>query len=278
MPGLGESATAAFLVSILSGFVVAMQYEAAVPFISSVSIDAELPFGKFWRSLHFWSSQFFVIFLISHVVQRFDALPRISTPESHATTLRKRWFTTGITLPLAILALFTGYVLRFDGTGQAAGAIAEHLILEIPLLGNTINRFFMAVEREGVNRVYAVHIIFTALCWGIGTWYHTRKVLLKSEQFFIITFLSVLWASFIGAPIDIPGENVLLIKGPWFFVGVQELLRDLPAAFAGIIFPSIPIALVLFLPWFKDRKTTYYLLCVWTVLYLFFTVKGFIRN
>lgn len=277
LPGFGEAATAALAVSIISGFVVALQYEPAVPFVSAVAMDAELPFGIFWRSIHFWSSQLFFLLLLSHIVQRFDALPRISSDKGTVAG-KRRWAIVSLTFPVAVAALFTGYVLRFDGTGQAAGAIAEHLMRDIPFAGNAIDRFFLAVEREGVNRVYAVHIMLTVICWAIGTWYHTRKVILAGNSFFLVAAGCIIWAAFVAAPIDMPGENVMLIKGPWFFIGVQELLRDLNPLYAGVILPSIPVVILMFIPFARDRKNWFYALALWTGFYLVFTVKGVMRG
>ncbi len=275
-PGFGEASTAALTVSILSGFVVALQYEAALPFVSAVAMEAELPFGAFWRSLHFWSSQFFVVLLVAHIVQRLDALPRLSGKDAPASG-KRRWAVAGLTFPLAVMALFTGYVLRFDGTGQAAGAIAEHLVLDIPFAGHALNRFLLAIEREGVNRVYTVHIFLTAVCWALGTWYHTRKVILSRDSFFTVATLCAVWACLVPAPIDLPGENVTLIKGPWFFIGIQELLRDVEPFYAGIMVPSIPVAILLFLPWADNRKNWFAALGVWLAFYLLFTAMGIMR-
>jgi len=269
----GEISTALLLVSAFSGFVLAYQYEVAAPFISTTAIEAVLPFGSFWRSVHFWSSQAFFLALAVHVWQCTDSITHF------CRSLRGRihWVVVGLTLPMALYALFSGYVLRFDGTGQDAGRIAEHLLLDVPLLGTALDRLVMATADEGLNRVYAVHILFTVLCWGIGTWYHTRRVTMGRRIFFFTLSTSLLSGALLYAPIDLPDQNLHLIKGPWFFLGIQELLRYLPPVMAGIAFPMIPIAVLLILPWLKNRKNAYTLLSVWFLVYATATLVASLR-
>jgi ubiquinol-cytochrome c reductase cytochrome b subunit len=260
---VGELATAALLVSAGSGFVVAYQYDVAEPFVSSVAIEAVLSFGFFWRALHFWSSQAFFLLLMLHAWQSLDDLPRIEKRPLGG----RQWVILTVTLPMAVLALFTGYVLRWDGTGQAAGAIAEHLLLGVPLIGPGLNRFFLAASEEGLSRVYVVHLLVTAILWGVGTWYHTRKVILGLRPLRDVFIVSAVLALIARSPMDLPGENIGLIKGPWFFLGVQELLKYLPPFFAGVVYPLMPVFFYAALPWAGDRWPLFWLLAFWGASY-----------
>ncbi len=269
----GEISTALLLVSAFSGFVLAYQYEVAAPFISTTAIEAVIPFGSFWRSVHFWSSQAFFIALAVHVWQCTDSIGRFC----RSLKGRIHWAVVGLTLPMALYALFSGYVLRCDGTGQDAGRIAEHLLLDVPLLGTALDRLVMATSDEGLNRVYAVHILFTVLCWGIGTWFHTKRVIMGRKIFFFTLSASLLTGALLYAPIDLPDQNLHLIKGPWFFLGIQELLRYLPPVVAGIAFPMIPISVLLILPWWKNRNSAYMILSVWFFVYATATLVAALR-
>ncbi len=269
----GEITTATLLISAFSGFILAYQYEVAEPFISATAIETVIPFGAFWRSVHFWSSQAFFLFLVIHIYQCTDAI-KIFCKRKRG---RLHWSIVSITLPLALYALFTGYVLRNDGTGQAAGRIAEHLFLNVPLAGTLLDRLFMATSSEGLNRVYAVHILFTALCWGLGTWYHTKRVILKRDIFLYSLAIIITMGFVVHAPIDLPGQNLHLIKGPWFFLGVQELLRHMAPFAAGIIFPLIPLITVAMLPWLRSRSGAYAVIGVWFAVYAVATTVAIFR-
>ncbi len=269
----GEIATAALLISALSGFLLAYQYEVAEPFISATAIETVIPFGAFWRSVHFWSSQAFFLVLILHIWQCTGSMDRFCRHRKG----RIHWTVVSLTLPLAMYALFTGYVLRFDGTGQAAGKIAEHLLLNVPIAGSMLDRMLMATSTEGLNRVYTVHILFTALCWGLGTWYHTRRVTVGRKIFLYTLTAVVITGVLIHAPIDLPGQNLHLIKGPWFFLGIQELLRHMAPITAGIIFPMIPLAIVALFPWLRKRSGIYSALAIWSSVYIIATVVTLAR-
>jgi ubiquinol-cytochrome c reductase cytochrome b subunit len=179
---------------------------------------------------------------------------------------------------LAILALFSGYVLRFDSTGQAAGAIAEHLLLDVPVIGEGLNRMFMAVSSEGLNRVYVVHILSGAVCWLMGTWYHVKRVRIGMESFMAAALAGVAFCLFIRAPIDLPQAHLHLIKGPWFFLGIQELLRHLDPLVAGILFPAVPILLTASLPWFRRKTAVCLIFALWIFGYAGATLVGLLRQ
>ena len=269
----GELATGALVVSICSGFVVAYQYEVADPFTSAVAVEALIPYGAFWRALHFWASQAFFLILVVHTMARFKDIDRISKGPRGP----QYWTILCTTIPMAIFALFTGYVLRFDSTGQAASAIAEHLLKTVPWIGETLNRFLIAVSQEGLSRVYVLHLLLTASLWAIGTWYHTRRVLLSSVSFWSVFVPVAIFSALIHAPIDVPSASLPIIKGPWFFLGVQELLRFLPSLVAGIIFPLVPLVCLGALSWTAQRKQLLLIIAIWTVIYAGLSVSMWMR-
>ncbi len=261
----GELATSALIVSIVSGLIVAYQYEVAEPFVSTVAIDGLLPFGRFFRALHFYSSQFFVLFIFIHTLVEIKKRDIRTYPPA-------RWFVLTMTIPAAVFALFTGYVLRYDATGQSAGAIAEHLIAKVPLIGHVLDRFMIAIPNEGLNRVYLLHIILTIVLWTVGTWYHTKKPIVTKNSLISIIILTIITSLIFSAPMDEPGLNVTLIKGPWFFLAVQELLRYIPPIFAGILYPITPVVILAFLPKFKDQTSVWLFLYMWLISYVVCTI------
>ncbi len=269
----GELTTAALLISILSGFVVAYQFEPAIPFESTTAIEAIIPWGYFWRGIHFWSSQAFFLLLIWHTWDKAcdigDAMP-----------LRQKisWSVVSSTLFFGLYALFSGYVLRYDGTGQAAGAIAEHLMLSIPLAGPLVDRFLLAISSDGVNRLYAVHILMGGLCWGVGVWYHTRRVILSGRAFLQLLVLLVFISLMVHVPLEFQTESSSLITGPWFFMGIQEMLRSMDLFFAGVLFPALPIIMVALLPWIGRRVVVPLFFLFWTVFYFLTLFMALLRS
>ncbi|MEW6351660.1 MAG: hypothetical protein AB1646_21640 [Thermodesulfobacteriota bacterium] len=54
-------------------------------------------------------------------------------------------------------------------------------------------------------------------------------------------------------PADPEGIPPEFVKAPWIFVGIQVMLRDLPAVLGGIVLPLAALSLVALIPWFPQR-------------------------
>lgn len=52
-------------ISIVSGIIVGLQYDLTTPYYSVTALDLLVPYGDFFRSAHFYSSQFFFFFAVS---------------------------------------------------------------------------------------------------------------------------------------------------------------------------------------------------------------------
>ena len=225
----GGWALVCLYVSLFSGIIVGVQYEHNAPYYSTASIDLIVPFGSYFRSLHFYSSQFFFFFSCIHLVVVYSETEKYS---------RSDWIKLSTTLPIALLLLFTGYVLRGDNTGSSAGIIAENIVLAIPLIGNALNDLLFSITDSGLRKIYLHHVISLDLLLVIFLWSHLRK-----NRVFIRDHLLLLSAAFclpiaIAAPMDPDQLGITYISGPWFFLGLQEILRYFSPLLAGVIVPT----------------------------------------
>ena len=276
----GGNSLAALYVSVLSGMVLAWQYDPGDPYYSSGTLELVAPFGSFWRSCHFYSSQAFFLLLLGHfmvvLVKRrrtAAANPWYLSGELSART-GEAWGRLYLTLPVSLLLLFTGYVLRGDATGRSAGEIGENIILTIPVLGHWLNLLLFNVSEAGMRVVYADHLIGLGLAWGMLSWNHLRRYRIRFGDFGPLLVGLLILNYFLPAPFDPFRVGVFHIIGPWFFVGVQELLRFLPPLPAGIVFPLIGLAwgyLALKRP---GEQRHLFGLAAWLTLYLILTVLG----
>ena len=146
----GGNALIALYISLLSGIIVALQYNPAEPFYSTSTIELVIPYGSFWRAMHYFSSQAFLLLLLLH----FSAVVWDNTHYYSRFT----WVRLTMSIPVALLLLFTGYILRADATGEAAGLIGENITLSIPVIGRWLNNLFLSVSSDGVKRIYANHL------------------------------------------------------------------------------------------------------------------------
>lgn len=247
-------------ISVLSGIVVALQYNSNEPFYSTATIELVAPFGWFWRALHYYSSQAFFLLLLSHCC--------IILWQNDAKFKRTAWIRLCSSIPVALLLLFTGYILRADATGEAAGAIAEHITLSIPLLGGPLNHILFDINSSGLTKVYTNHLIGLMVLGGFCVWPHLRRYTAKPLHHIPIILIIIVLSITLSTPVEPERIGLLHIAGPWFFLGLQELLRSIPPFWAGVVIPGSVLVALLFLPRADNPRTRcLWFLVFWLILY-----------
>jgi ubiquinol-cytochrome c reductase cytochrome b subunit len=265
----GEWGLISLFISVLSGVVVAFQYDSATPLYSAGSLDVLVPFGDYFRSLHFYSSQLFFLLSLVH----FWAIFKRSDTYS-----RTQWIRLTATLPVGLLLLFSGYVLRGDSTGSSAGLIAENIITAVPVAGGALNDLLFSITDDGMKRVYINHVIGFGLVWGVLAWEHLRRYRTAFRQHPLLTATILFFCLLLTAPFEPETLGLLHINGPWFFLGLQELLRVLPPLLAGVIFPStLLLALFLLQPASRYSHRLLTFILGWFGLYTILTAIALCR-
>ncbi|MCI5116758.1 MAG: hypothetical protein D3913_02090 [Candidatus Electrothrix sp. LOE1_4_5] len=271
----GGHALFSLYISIVSGLIVGLQYNVAVPLYSTATIELIIPFGSFWRSLHYYSSQVFMFFLLVHLA--IILWQRDSSPAHRFT--RAAWLRLSASVPVALTLLFTGYILRGDATGEAAGAIAENIICSLPLLGGYLNKLLFDSNAVGVQKVYLNHLIGLMVVGGFCVWPHLRRYTISWRHHLFLLLLLMLLAPILKTPLERDHFGLLHIDGPWFFIGLQELLRYIPVFWAGIFIPATFVGALLFLPpEGRSRRITLWFMGAWLVGYTVLSVIGFQRG
>ena len=267
----GEKSFIALYLSLLSGVVVALQYDVAAPFYSASTIDLLIPFGAFWRSLHFYASQLFFLCFLCHLALTVLEMGHDFPPG--------RWLLLVASLPVTVLLLFTGYVLRADATGEAAGAIAENITLSLPVAGGWLNALLFSIAGDGLIRVYANHLVGLGLLWLVLCWDHVRRYRVSFRQHGGFTVAVICFCFFVNAPLEPYKIGVFYIAGPWFFLGLQEMLRYIQPFWAGIVFPSLLLVFLLgMVAGVEWRRRALLAIGGWLALYAVLTVVGALRG
>ncbi len=265
----GAWALLSLYVSLLSGIVVGLQYDYMTPFYSTTAIDLLVPYGRFFRSLHFFSSQFFLFFSCIHLTAVYWKSEKLSYRE---------WIQLTGTLPLILLLLFTGYILRGDNTGSSAGMIAESIIHEIPFLGSILNDLFFSVSDSGLRKVYVHHVITFDFLLLLCAWNHLRIYRVNISDYRSLVAAMLFFSIFIAAPLEPEHPGTTYIAGPWFFLGLQELLRSLHPLIAGVAVPGIfLIALFTALPRRGVANRSLLGMGLWLALYALFSGIAWLR-
>ncbi|SDO82064.1 cytochrome b N-terminal domain-containing protein [Desulforhopalus singaporensis] len=255
----GAWALMALYISLFSGIIVGLQYDWTEPFYSTAAIDLLVPFGEFFRSLHFYSSQLFFFLSCIHLLAVYSRTTRYETTE---------WLKLIISLVVIVLLLFTGYILRGDITGYAAGNIAEGIMRTIPLAGPILNSFLFSLSDNGLQRVYVHHVIGLDIALLMLLWKHLRLYRVKAEKHLPLICFVLFYCALFPAPMDPESLGITYIAGPWFFLGLQELLRYLHPFLAGVATPAIFLA-ALAASHPDNRNSRFYLRIVWGWLFIY---------
>ncbi|MDD3617834.1 MAG: cytochrome b N-terminal domain-containing protein [Desulfobulbaceae bacterium] len=262
----GGGALVSLYISVISGVIVALQYNPAEPFYSTTVIELIAPYGSFWRAMHYYSSQAFLLLLICHFIA-------VVWENTHYYS-RSTWVRLTMSLPVTILLLFTGYVLRDDATGEAAGLIAENIMLSIPIIGEWMNNLLLSITDNGVKRVYVNHIAGLMIAGGYCVWPHLRRYSTRWRSHVGLTCALLLLSIFLTAPIEPQRFGITHIAGPWFFLGLQEALRYVHPFWAGVVLPGIIVAALLKLP-HKGKARFGYLVFIGLWLVFYGVLSGF---
>lgn len=265
----GAWALIAFYISLLSGIVVGLQYDYLHPSYATASLDLLAPYGRFFRSLHFYSSQFFFFFSCFHLLAVYQKTIKYGIAE---------WLRLVSILPLILLLLFTGYILRGDNTGSSAGLIAENIILAVPLLGHALNDLLFDLSASGLRKVYLHHVIALDLLLLIFAWNHLRLYRIIIRDYLPLIALMLVFSVFVAAPFEPDRLGISYISGPWFFLGLQELLRYLPPLLAGVFIPGLfLLGLLAAHPANSHQRSMAILLSVSLVFYAVLSAIAWIR-
>lgn len=267
----GGSTLISLYISVISGILIALQYAPGEPFYSTSSIELIVPFGSFWRAMHYYSSQAFFLLLAIH----FTA---VIWENSHMYE-RIKWIRLTLSIPVTILLLFTGYILRADATGEAAGFIAENITLSVPIIGTWLNNLFLAVSTSGLKKVYTHHLAGLMIIGAYCIWPHLRRYSTRWRLHMFLISTVLLLSIFLITPMEPYRVGLTHIAGPWFFLGLQELLRYIHPFWAGIAFPFIFLAGILYLPHEtgKRRKGYIYMIGLWLLIYIILTWISYLR-
>ena len=240
LPRLGLSA---LFLCLLSGIVLTFYYRPMGNVFQNVEeITTLVPYGWFFRQLHFASGQLFVILMLIHAVDHFHQKRYRLYPEG-------QWQRLVFSLCLCFYTLFTGFVLKGDKEGLFAARIFMNITGNIPLVGETISRLFILPGEDLFFLPYLYHCFFLPILILYLIRTHIRKWFPKHGVLYTGAAGLCLYALFVKPFMDMPPDAFAAsVKGPWFFLGIQTLLKTLPATLAGVVLPALFLGCVLILP------------------------------
>ncbi len=254
---------ALIIIAIVSGFPLIFFYYPNNAFESIQRITNVIPYGLFFRKLHYFSSELALILIFFHTVYELTI--------SKKPKERYNFIFASVAFFLILLLLYTGYVLKADQAGRAAALVGENILRDSHLLKYISN--LVIDEKLFYWRFFLWHIIFLPLLLVIFIYVHAKKIVPH------ITFLSIaLGATLIvlyilNLPQDIPFSTLTHhLKGPWFFQGIENILKLNYPVDLSIILGLFPFLILPFYPYIKKDKRVHILLLTWLVFYTYITI------
>ncbi len=254
-----------FFVAILSGFVILFAYHPSKAFESVQKIEFLIPFGLFFRRMHYFSSEALTFFVLFHVATELSKKKIKKRVDSFS------WNYAVIGFILIIILMFSGFVLKGDLSGNAAAQVAFTLIKD-----NSISKPFLPLFQDNMvfyYKFYIWHILFLPLFLAYAIYKHIKFFHIKALYFSIAMGISIMLMMIFTMPKDIPlTVNVKKLDGPWFFQGVANLLLKSfsPLFIYFVLF--IPIFLLVLYYYTKQKSIVKILLLIWFLIYSYISV------
>jgi len=240
LPRLGLSA---LILCLASGIVLVFYYRPMGDVFRNVEeITTLVPYGWFFRQLHYGAGQVFVILMLLHTLDHF-------VRKRYRKYALRVWISLIVSLALCFYTLFTGFILKGDQEGRFAGHIFMNILETLPVAGGAIAGLFIVPGESFFFLPYLYHCFFLPLLIIYLMRGHIREWL-PDQRFLLSGGIGLfLYALFVKPGMDIPPEaSAAVVEGPWFFQGIQTLLKFLPPLLAGLIIPGFFIGCLLVLP------------------------------
>jgi ubiquinol-cytochrome c reductase cytochrome b subunit len=244
-PTLGNLAASSLLLLVVSGIVLALHYDPGVGAYDSVArIEQVVPLGWFVRRFHHWAAQLLLIGAVAH-------LASIVWRRRDERFKTWRWTKAVMLLPLVVMGCFSGFVLRGSAQGLDAATVMVGLAGSVPGIGEVLARSLYRPEPRAAALLlpYMHHLAtITAALMYLSSEHLGRLRRSPAALGWAALLIGVL-ALGLGVPTGhAPDSAPEVVRGPWFFVGVQLILRWLPPLLAGVLLPLAALGLVWAIP------------------------------
>lgn len=263
----GQIGISTFFISGITGIILAIFYDVSEPYNSiSTMLIANQP-AVFFRSLHYWSSQLFLIFTILHI---WDHL-RKSTETNVKSGV---WIRLAISILAIFFVMLSGFILKGDADSIQAKRILTTLLDSIPFVGNLFS-FSLIGKDESFQLTYVHHIATATIFIWIIIVEHAKQLWPKTKTTLYFLIPTILLALFF-IPTLHDGINSVM-KGPWYFLGMQELFHYFSSPEIVMWGVFVFIMVIGVLPKFNSAwaKKIKIALLILTIIYILLSIVGY---
>lgn len=215
---LGEIAMASFALCALSGVLLVPAFDARDASGSIADWLLTNPGAVWLRNVHYWTAQ---VFLVATVLHIWDHV-RLSTERRVG---RGVWLRLTLSIPVIGFLMLSGFMLRGDSDAQQANRILREIIGLLPLIGSGVNRFLFGAG-EQLQVVYLHHAATATIIVWLVIIEHVRRLWPRATA--TVVTVSVVGAVGLVLSAGLHDGMDARMKGPWYFLGLQEVLHWTP--------------------------------------------------
>jgi len=263
----GGIASSSLIICMLSGIFLAIPYDVNEAYKSVSSLMIANPSASFFRNLHYWSAQMFLVFTIVHIFDHF-------IKKTEKNLQRYQWILLALSVSVVFYVMISGFILKGDPDARQAQRILSSLLSGIPWIGTLMQASLMGGEND-LQLLYVHHVATATIILLIITYNHAGRIFSGAYPVFVTLFIAIILSFFFQAPLH-DGFDPLM-KGPWYFLGLQEMLHWMSRpTWVWLVF----ILILFMLIWIREVKYSSsakikLVLSFLAFIYLIFTVIGF---
>lgn len=213
----GILALASLSIALLTGVLLALPYDLRKALVSLQMLELGDVLGRSMRSMHGWSGNLLVIFTLLHGAEH---LWRYTERRMKVGV----WLRVLLSFAFLLFLMISGFMLKADKEGLMARQVVDGLLRLLPLVGEELSVSLLG-QGDDLQLIY-LHHVGTA---SIGLWIiaaeHGRRFWPTSRST-VVCLLLLLPLAFLFPPILHNGVDPF-VRGPWYFVGLQEILHQL---------------------------------------------------
>jgi hypothetical protein len=262
----GELGFALFGLAVASGLPLLAAFDIRRPYDSLALLLLTNPAGTFFRNAHYWSAQLFLVATLVHTWAHLR----------HGTELRVKprvWVRVVVSLPLAGFVMLSGFILRGDAESQQAARVLSAALDQLPVVGRLAVAGLLGTESDR-QILYVHHAASASLLVWLFVAEHARALWPRRVSVIEAAVGTTLAALFLTPTLHDGLDAV--VKGPWYFVGLQEALHWLSRPAWAMLAGVAVLGLLVVLPRLSDRLSAVAkaVLVVAVVAYASLTIVG----
>jgi hypothetical protein len=212
----GDAALATFVLCAVSGVLLLPAFDARDGVRSIALWLLANPGATVLRNLHYWTAQACLVLTVLHA---WDHLRR----GREGRLARGVWLRLVASLPVLAFLMLSGFLLRGDADAQQARRILEEMLGLLPLAGPALVQFLLGNDSASLQVVVLQHAATATLIVWLVVVEHARRIW-GGLRAWVLTVLCCGALALLVSPGLHDGLDTAL-KGPWYFLGLQELLH-----------------------------------------------------